>query len=173
MPDLDGEIVVPKLGFFSEKVSFPAVYEGETPWVSVCPSEICSMGRDIDAARGSVLVLGLGLGYYPFRIGEKKEVREIVIVERSREIIELFETHLLPHFPCRDKIRVVQADAFAYLEKTPPGRFTFCYADIWEGMADGMAAYRRIKPLEARLPGTEFRYWIEKEILWSLENQPR
>ena len=68
MPSLCGELVVPKLGFFPQRVAFPAVYEGNIPWVSVCPSEIYSMAPDIPDATGRVLVLGLGLGYYPFRI---------------------------------------------------------------------------------------------------------
>ncbi|MBQ3865898.1 MAG: hypothetical protein II776_03270, partial [Clostridia bacterium] len=169
MPDVDREIVVPKLGFFDEKVLFPAVYEGEVPWVSVCPSEIRSMGRDLAGARGRCLVLGLGLGYYPFRAAEKDEVRSVTVVERSGEIIDLFEAHILPAFPRREKIRVVQANAFDFLAKTKAGEYDFCYADIWEGAEDGAACYKRIKPEEKRLSGTLFSYWIEKEIRWFLE----
>ena len=29
-----------RLGYFDEDVSFPAIYEGNMPWVSACPSEI-------------------------------------------------------------------------------------------------------------------------------------
>ena len=50
MPDLESDLVVPYLGFCSESVIFPAVYEKEMPWVSVCPSEINSMNREIGKA---------------------------------------------------------------------------------------------------------------------------
>ena len=50
MPQLGADIVVPRLGFFTEEVVFPAVYEGVIPWVSVCPSEIVSMRPQIAAA---------------------------------------------------------------------------------------------------------------------------
>jgi len=170
MPSLREEIVVPKIGFFTERVSFPAIYEGTMPWVSVCPSEIHSMAPDLEAARGRVLVLGLGLGYYPFRISAFPEVKEIVIVEKNSDILHLFRKEILPQFPQREKITLVQADAFRYLEECPVGRFDFCYADIWEGWEDGARCCERIFPQELRLKGTRFRYWIYDEILWYLEN---
>lgn len=168
MPDLEAEIVVPKLGFFTERVTFPAIYEGNVPWVSVCPSEIRSMAPDTEGVFGRVLVLGLGLGYYPYFISAKPEVKEITIVERSPEICRLFREELLPQFPHKEKIRLVCRDAFDFLEDTENGRFDFCYADIWEGWADGAEAVKKIRVHAARLYDTVFRYWIEKEIDWFL-----
>ena len=164
MPDFDAEYIVPKLGFFSSPVRFPAVYEGKTPWMSVCPSEILSMQEDIAAARGSVLVLGLGLGYYPFMISGKPEVKDVTVVERSPEIVKLFETHLLPQFPFDYKIEIAQCDAYDYLDEVEPGEFDFIYCDLWMGAADGVDHYRRLKEYEAKLPNTEFRYWIEPQL---------
>ena len=166
MPPLDGNLVVPRLGFFTEEVRFPAVYEDNMPWVSICPSEINTMTADAVHARGRVLILGLGLGYYPFLISEKKEVKTITIVEKSQEIIRLFQEELLPQFPHKEKIRIVEADAFRFLEETEPWEFDFCYADIWEGWEDGAIAYEKILPYEKRLYETQFCYWIEKEIQW-------
>lgn len=170
MPRLREEIVVPRLGFFTEKVPFPAVYEGVTPWVSVCPSEIYSMQPDVAPAFGRVLVLGLGLGYYPFLISKKKNVEQITIVEKNPHIIDLFHNEILPQFPFARKIRVVQADAFDFLADAEVGTFDFCYADIWEGWVDGSAAMKRIEVQEKRLYSTEFRYWIGDEIHWWQEN---
>lgn len=171
MPCLSDEIVVPKIGFFTERVSFPAIYEGQIPWVSVCPSEIFSMAKDVPDARGRVLVLGLGLGYYPFLISQRDEVESITVVEKSPEIIRIFKEEILPQFPHKNKIRIVEADAFHFLEDTLPGRFDFCYADIWEGWVDGAACYQKILPHEKRLYDCEFRYWIRDEIRWYLKNK--
>jgi len=170
MPRLEEEIVVPNLGFFTKKTCFPAVYEGNRPWVSVCPSEVSSMAPDLSAARGRTLVLGLGLGYYPFRIASSPKVKSITVIERNPEIIALFREEILPFFPDKKKIRLICADAFDFLAETEPGEFDFCYADIWEGWQDGSEAYCRIRPHEKRLYDCEFRYWIEKEILWYLKN---
>ena len=80
MPDFESDIVVPRLGFFPELVAFPSIYEGTVAWVSVCPSEISSMQTQIRQAHGRVLVLGLGLGYYPYIVSGKENVSEITIV---------------------------------------------------------------------------------------------
>ncbi|MBR3837043.1 MAG: class I SAM-dependent methyltransferase [Clostridia bacterium] len=171
MPSLQGDLVVPKLGFFPQQVAFPAVYEGNVPWVSVCPSEIYSMGPDIPDAEGRVLVLGLGLGYYPHLISKSPKVKSVTIVERSPQIITLFREELLPQFSHKEKIRVVQADAFDFLKETEPGEYDFCYADIWEGWHDGADCYERILPHEKRLYDCTFRYWIHDEILWYQKNR--
>jgi len=172
-PDVSTVPVVPKVGFFNEAITFPSIYEGVTPWMSVCPSEIFSMKEPIDQAHGRVLVLGLGLGYYPFMISQKESVKEIVIVERQKEVIELFNKYLLPQFNQKEKIRLVQADAIAYMDSIKEdegygaddgGQFDFCFADIWENQVDGAKAYRKIQPHEVRLPRTEFAYWIEASI---------
>ncbi len=170
MPDLESDLVVPFLGFCSENVIFPAVYEKEMPWVSVCPSEINSMNREIGKAQGNCLILGLGLGYYPYRISFSDAVKSITIIERQQEIIDLFKRYILPQFPYKDKITVVKSDAYAYLDNVVPGQFDFCFADIWEGQKDGAYHYARIKPYEYKLPGTLFTYWIEKEIKYFLSH---
>lgn len=169
MPDFDARLLLPRLGFVSRRIDFPALYEGNMPWVSACPSEIFSMRPDLPAAHGRVLVLGLGIGYYPFAIASLPQVQEIVVVEHAPPVIDLFRRHLLPHFPHREKITLVEADAFAYLEALPVGRFDFCYADIWEGAVDGAECYQKIKPQEERLHSTRFCYWIEKPIRKYLE----
>lgn len=166
MPYIDDDIVVPRLGFFTKSVCFPALYEGTVPWVSVCPSEINSMKEQMERACGRVLVLGLGLGlgYFPYIISAKSSVESITIVELSRDVIDIFESELLPQFPHRGKIRIVHADALEFLDGVTPDEYDYCFADIWEGVADGAEAYRRIKPHEKRLKSTVFTYWIEKEI---------
>ncbi len=165
MPDFSRRYLTPKLGFFDRKVTFPAIYEGSVPWVSVCPSEINSMQPGIEAARGRVLVLGLGLGYYLYRVSEKENVEEVTVIELDERIIDVFRTHLLPQYLHREKIRIVHADAIDYLESVRPGSFDYCYADIWEGAVDGAAFYRKIVPHEKRLKGTVFDYWIKDQIL--------
>lgn len=170
MPRLSEDIVVPRLGCFDRRVFFPCVYEGNMPWVSVCPSEINSMSIDFDKARGRCLVLGLGLGYYPYIISQSDKVKSITIVELNERIIVLFEKYILPQFAHRDKIKIVHGDAIEYMKNVERDEFDFCYADIWEGQVDGAPLYLQIKKNESRLPYTEFAYWIEEEIKWYIDN---
>jgi len=166
MPDLFEQTVTPKLGFFNKEVSFPAVYEGNTPWMSVCPSEIESMKKPIESAHGRVLVLGLGLGYYPYMIASKQNVHSIDVIEINPSVCELFCENVLPAFDSerQNKTKIICEDAIKYLESTPNGAYDFCFADIWEGAADGVVAYRKIKTESKRLYLTEFSYWIEDQL---------
>ncbi|MBQ7500831.1 MAG: hypothetical protein IJT91_08040 [Clostridia bacterium] len=164
MPDFTGEAVYPKLGFFTRPVRFPAIYENNLPWVSVCPSEVNSMLPMIKAAHGKILVLGLGLGYYTYITSLSDKVEKITVVELNKKIIDIFEKHILPQFSNSGKIRIIHADAIAYLDSVEDGDYDFCFADIWEGAVDGAPLYRKIKAHESRLPSTEFTYWIEDQI---------
>lgn len=169
-PDLYADVIVPKIAFFTGKVSFPTFYEGVMPWMSVCPSEINSMREQMDKAHGRVLVLGMGLGYYQYVVSMKENVESVTVVEISPEIIEIFRENLLPHFKCRDKISIINADAVKFMESVKVGEYDFIFADIWEGIVDGAPHYENIKKHEERLPETQFTYWIEDQIKYYLEN---
>lgn len=192
------QLMVPRLGCFDRAVRFPAVYEDIIPWMSICPSEMNTLREPIRHARKFVreraslttkpqetdsagtqiregcrlLVLGLGLGYFPFLLAGEESVSEIVIVEYSPEIIQLFTRHLLPRFPMKEKLRLVQGDAFDYLRGIHPADFDYVFADTWESQFDGAKDYLRIKRQEKRLREEEtsplrqvgFSYWIEPQI---------
>lgn len=165
-PEIHDGFLVPKIGYYQKEVSFPAIYEGDIPWMSVIPSEIYSMKKPIEEAHGNLLILGLGLGYYLYMTALKEEVDEITVVESSSEVIHLFNENILPQFSpqIRDHISIVQSDAYAYLDHVQPQQYDYVFADIWEGQEDGHEAYLRLKPYESRLAGTQFAYWIEDYI---------
>lgn len=166
MPDFSKDPIEHQIGYFTEKVEFPGIYEGVIPWMSVCPSEINSMARHIDKAHGRMLVLGLGLGYYLYMTSMKSEVESIDVVECQPEIIRLFEDNLLPQFPFRDRIRIIEADAFSYIGGLLGDEYDFCFADIWQNEIDGAWAYRKIRDAEEQLSDIEFAYWIDDAISW-------
>ena len=168
-PDFSGDLVLPKLGFFDKRVLFPTLYENDTPWMSVCPSEVNSMAEAIARAKGRVLVLGLGLGYYAHAVAQMDAVESVTVVELSHEVIRLFERRIAPKLDFKGKLSVVEGDAIAYLDGVSAGEFDFCFADIWEGAVDGAKWYEKIVPHERRLIGTEFSYWIEDAILQYLK----
>lgn len=163
-----GENLTRRIGYFTERVEFPGIYEGEIPWMSVCPSEINSMKRHIAKAHGRVLVLGAGLGYYQYMISRMPEVESIDVVELEPEIIELFSKYILPQFENKDKIRIIQADAFSYVGGLIGDEYDFVFADIWQNEVDGAWAYRKLHDSEERLNQMEFAYWIDDAIKWYL-----
>lgn len=162
-------IMIPRIGTFDHRFRYPRIKEGGTTWMSVTPNEILTMREPIERARGKVLTLGLGMGYYAFMASEREEVESVTVVERERDVIELFETRILPQFPHGEKIRIVQADAFDYVEGLSDGEFDFGFADLWKGVGD-CATYLRVKVACNRFEKTEWAFWIEDAIAAYLES---
>ena len=78
----------------------------------------------------------------------------------------LFEKHILPRFPRKDKVRIINADAFVYAEKEmPKERYDYAFVDTWRDASDGLPMYEKMKALEHLSPDTEFDYWIERFII--------
>ena len=155
---------IPRLGCFRKRVEYPAVLEGGREWMTVTPNEIATMEEAVQHARGHVVAMGLGLGYFAFRASEKPEVSRVTVVERDPDVIALFKEEVLPQFPNGAKIVVEQEDAFAFAEKRLPSLGAdFVFVDLWHDTADGAELYLRMKKLE-RLTGAPFAYWIEPSI---------
>ncbi len=157
---------IPPLGFFTEEFEFPAVLEGGNEWMTLTPVDMDTCTEAIAAAHGRVLTYGLGLGYYAYMVSEKDDVEEIVVVERSDDVIKLFCEELLPQMPNRHKIKIVKSDAFEYARDVMPKEdFDLVFVDIWRDGSDGAEMYRRMKPYESASGNTRFMYWIEGFII--------
>lgn len=161
----DGRII-PQIGYFDCDFSYLSVLQGNREWMTLMPNEIVTQRLPIKKARGRVCTYGLGLGYFAFMCAEKEDVESVTIVERDESVITLFKELLLPCFSHKEKIEIVQADAFEFAEKEAPARnFDYIFADIWHDPSDGVDAYKRFKSLEHLCPDTSFDYWIEKTLL--------
>lgn len=160
---------IPALGYFPETFSYPSVLQDGREWMSIKPSEIESSQPAVDAASGCVVTFGLGLGYFAYMAARKPEVHSVTVVERDPAVIALFRTHILPQIPEKEKIRVVEADAFDYLEhRMADTRPDFVFVDIWHDISDGTPLYVKARSYESRFPGTRFFYWIERSLKCAL-----
>lgn len=150
------------LGYFTEPFPTYALEENGRVWMSLVPHEIETMKEDIQKAKGDVVVMGCGLGYFAYSISLKKEVTSIRIVERSEKVLALFSRYLLPLFPYPEKIMLIQRDA---LEVASEKEFNcdFCYVDLWHDCEDGLPLYLSFKKREKE--GITYAYWIEKDML--------
>lgn len=153
---------IPPLGFFTERFDFPAVLEDGNEWMTLTPVDLDTCEEAIAKAHGRVVTFGLGLGYYAYMAARKAEVESVTVVERSPAVIALFKKHLLPQMECREKIRIVEADAFEYAKHIMPcEQFDYAFVDTWRDASDGVPMYERMKKLEYLSENTEFDYWIE------------
>lgn len=157
---------IPQIGYFDEEFRFPAVLENGIEWMTVTPNEVETMRAPIAHARGKVLTLGLGLGYFAFHASQKSEVSSVTVVEKDPAVIKLFCEYILPQFPNKNKIRVIEADAFAYMEHQMPREgYDYIFSDIWHDPSDGLSLYLRLRKYEPLSPTTRFDYWIEPSLL--------
>ena len=153
------------LGYFAQNIEVPAIYEGERIWMSLVPHEIKTMQKALDNAKGKVLAYGLGLGYFPLMAAMKENVKEVTVIEKENEPIEIFENLISESFKESDKIRIVKEDAFSHLTKVKDGEYDTIFVDIWHDAEDGLRPYSRFLDKFMDFEKTEVSYWIEETIL--------
>ena len=135
-----------RIGYFDQKFSYLALTEGNNIWMSLNPNEIETMKPYIEKANGNVLVLGLGMGYVPFMMALKKEVKSITIIEKDPEIIALFNSLIWPSFKNKEKINIVQDDALNYVsKKNNRVKYNYLFADLWHSPEDGLSLFVNLK----------------------------
>ena len=158
-------IDVPCISCFSKTLKYPALKQKSirSTWMSITPNEVCTMADAIANAKGKVLTLGCGIGYFAYMASLKDEVESVTIIECEQDVIDLFETHILPQFQYKEKIHIIKADAIEYMRELTDGEFDYCFADIWIGMAD-IEPYFAVKEIGRTLRKTKIDYWIEKSF---------
>ena len=153
----------PQLGWFSEPFTFPALRENGLVWMTVTPNEINTIQPIVRQTRGRVLTYGLGLGYYAFHALLRDDVTSVTVVENNPQVIEIFRRLLLPSFPRRKDLHIIEADAFEYAQHIMPQEgYDTVFTDLWHDVSDGIPLYQRMKALET--PGPRYFYWIEKTL---------
>lgn len=111
--------------------------QDRTPWMSSSRFELESQCWHLACARGTVVVLGLGLGLFVHAAAAKPEVERLVVVERAPEVVALLRAAAdLDAWPGRAKITLLQADALdpelpVRVGAACDGEVDYLYADIW------------------------------------------
>lgn len=148
-------------GFFEKGYRYPTILEKDEIWMSLNPHEINTMKEPIKRASNDVLVLGLGLGYFTYMVSLKKDVRSITVIEKDKQVINIFKKVLLPKISTKNKIRIVEDDCFNYLKINH--HYDYVFSDIWHNVHDGLPLYLKLKELEKE--DTIYNYWIETSLL--------
>ena len=100
------------------------VYTGGV-MMSDTPAEAHEHAAAFHSAKDSVLLNGLGLGFFLQAILTKKDVRDVTVIENSADVSKL----VAPHFK-KERVEIIQADAFDW--QPPKGKhFGFVWHDIW------------------------------------------
>lgn len=154
---------ISSIGFFKKEYRYLSILQDDTVWMSLNPNEIITMRDDIKDAKGNVLTFGLGLGYYPFMCSLKEDVEKITIIEKDKNIISLFKKHLLPFFPNKEKIIIIEDDAFNFMERKYTDVYDYVFVDIWHTPNDGVLSYLKFLDYEKKY-NNKFHYWLEPSL---------
>ena len=153
------------LGYFTKDYDYPTISLYDQEWMSLNPHEIRTMEMPIQVAKGKVLTLGLGLGYFAYMAHLKEEVKEVYIVEMDLELIKLFQKHLLPLFPYKEKIHIIKADALVHINQINDRDYDFIFADLWHDVSDGLPMYIKLQERFSKFTYTKRHYWIENSLI--------
>jgi hypothetical protein len=135
-------------------ISFPGdtrwheLSEDGAIWMTDLPIEQAQCDMQIERMTGRVLVGGLGLGYAAQRLALKQTVKEVVVVEKSRDCIELVARHLKG----QTKLRIVHGCLHEYLMRPKgDGRpYNFAFFDIWRSDSEN-TFFNTVLPLRKLL----------------------
>jgi hypothetical protein len=104
---------------FDSDVHIPAIYQclpgqpgvwNETPWMSLTPAEILTLREGSRMARGRVVIAGLGLGHQLIEVSKRLQVKEIVLVELSQELVDFYLPRVRPLV--KKRLTVLVGDAY-------------------------------------------------------------
>ncbi|MFT3847729.1 MAG: hypothetical protein QM739_03370 [Propionivibrio sp.] len=140
-------------------------------WMSIGLLEMESHAWHVHCARGGVVTAGLGMGMYVYAAAMKPEVDLVIAAEISPDIIALMRQAAdMDHWPCRDKVKIVEVDVLAddgrkfaaRIDECTGGRpVDYLYADIWpnfpadEAPAQSALMARALRPKTAGWWGQE------------------
>lgn len=151
------------IGFFQEPFQYIALKKNNITWMSITPFEIETMKNTLSIVDGTVVALGLGLGYFATMAAIKSSVSKVVVVEKDPDVIALYQQHLQPVLPNQHKITIVQADAYEYLKGKIKADYIF--VDIYRTADDALPLYIDFKKLEKFQKNAKWNYWLEDSIL--------
>lgn len=112
---------------FTSPVTFTILKENNSTWMSDTPMEYYQANDLATRTIGNrILVGGLGLGLITFLLSNREDVKEIIVVEKEPEIINLV-ARFLP-----SKVKVIEGDFLTELTRFEENSFNTIIADIWK-----------------------------------------
>lgn len=133
---------------FDSDVEIPAIYQcrpgepgvwNEAPWMSLTPAEILTLREGTRLAKGRVVIGGLGLGHQLIEVSKRFQVKEIVLVEQSQELVDFYLPRVRPLV--KKKLTVIVGDAYQVI---PTLAADVALIDIFPAYGGNEAATREL-----------------------------
>lgn len=105
----NGDVVLPTLvdmrrqgidgAWFTDDVPERTRVARGAVWMSLTPSEMITQRSGVHKAEGNVVIGGLGLGWFLRKVIEKDAVDEVIVVEKSQELLDWYGYDLCNRYP--------------------------------------------------------------------------
>jgi len=136
----NGNVVVPMLVDMKRRDD-GIWFEGDVPerervtwgavWMSLTPAEMISQRSGIRKAKGKVVIGGLGMGWFLRKVCEKEDVDEVIVVEKSQELLDWYGHRLCERQP---KVTdVICNDVYGEIHRHGSAQFLLDIWPIYEG----------------------------------------
>ena len=152
------------VGYFNDNFSYLALLENDTVWMSLDPDEINTMKPYIEKMHGNILVFGLGMGYFPYMVSLKDNIKSITIIEKDNNIINIFKKYILPKLDNKIPFDIVNDDAFSFIKNNNMQQYDCMFMDIWHNPEDGLPLFLQFKALLKDYKGETY-YWLHASLL--------
>ncbi|GFP74309.1 hypothetical protein [Clostridium fungisolvens] len=139
---------------YNNKLQILELTNGEKRYMELSPKEIQGSFEAIKKVRGKVGVVGLGMGYFVQEILQKEEVTDIVVYEKDKDVISLYEAN----FGSNKRVKLINCDAFEAHKET----FDFFYVDIYN--------YELSKDVVSHFIKFNELHNIENYLFWGMEH---
>jgi hypothetical protein len=117
-------------------------------------SEVLSLRGGVKAARGDVLIGGLGLGWLAKQVLDKPGVKRVTVVEKNPDVAQTFGKALLASYPGRVCVEVGDAFDFA---RICGGDYDRILMDVWDDY--GNQGDRQWLSLKALYKNSKTKLW--------------
>ena len=124
----------PRLGWaqFDRDIKVTVLTRKRRPIMGLTPMECISVKAGARFARGSVVITGLGIGYLLYLVCQRRQVKNVTVIEDDPGIIEHVWPRLKPHLNDPARVRIITGDCNEVLPKFP-GTHDVLLADHFSG----------------------------------------
>jgi len=131
-------------------------HNGKSIWMSLTKMEVESHLPHLAAAKGHVVIAGLGMGFALYNIQANPNVTKITLIEKNPDIPKLLDMSTnWKDWPGGEKTTIVLHDALTYKSTE---KVDFLYADIWPHLGDWNALYNT-QIMQKNIQAKQVGYW--------------
>lgn len=135
--------------FITKEVEIPMLIKACTNtweiWMSITAMEVMTQRRGLQLATGTVLIGGLGLGWFLRRVCEKPSVKRVIVVEKDRDLLHDIREAMEERYPANlHKVTDwIEGDVYDHIGRH--GADTRHLLDIWPAYGGTDSKFEKLK----------------------------